>query len=63
MNDKENKVFKGFLGLSSTEKDNLIKELSKYQNATYTQRQITEREVQYTSSVGPKNTICDCCGR
>lgn len=63
MNDKENKVMLGFIGLNSTEKENFIRELNKFQNAGYSQRQITESEVRYKSSVGPKNTICEYCGR
>ncbi|WP_394992676.1 hypothetical protein [Emticicia sp.] len=63
MTDRENKVMKGFLGLTTTERVNFINELNGYQNADYYRKNIVEREVQQKASVGPKNTICDCCGR
>lgn len=63
MNDKENNVMKGFLGLSISERENLIKEITRYQNSDFRQRENIRIEVERRSSVGPKNTICTCCGK
>lgn len=63
MIEKVSKVLKGFLGLNSIEREEFIRELNMYQNSGYIQRQEFEREVRHKASVGPKNTICDCCGR
>lgn len=63
MNDKEIKVMRGFLGLTDTEKINILKEINNYQSSGPYTRQTIETDIRYKSSVGPKNTICDCCGR
>lgn len=65
MTEKGSKVLKGFLGLNSTERIDFIEELNRYQSAGVgsVQRQALESEVRQKASLGPKNSICDCCGR
>ncbi len=63
MTEKVSKILRGFLGLTSTERDEFIKELERYQKSSYYDKLEFERYVRQKSSLGPKNTICDCCGR
>ena len=62
MNQKEIRIIKGFLGLSSSEREKVIKEINRYRNLNYSERLDFEKMIK-NSSVGPKYTICDCCGR
>lgn len=63
MNEKAYKVLKGFIELSDSEKSTFIEEINKYQNAGYVERQRLYESVKLKSSLGPKNSICTCCGR
>lgn len=63
MNEKAYKVLKDFIELSDSEKSIFIKEINKYQNAGYAERQRLYESVRLKSSLGPKNSICTCCGR
>lgn len=63
MTNKGSKVLRGFTGLNNIEREDFIKELNKYLAAGNIQRQELEREIRLQASVGPKNSICDCCGR
>lgn len=63
MNEKSYKVLKGFIELSDSEKSTFIEEINKYQNAGYIERQRLYESVKLKSSLGPKNSICTCCGR
>lgn len=62
MNENTKRVLKGFVGLTDSEKALFIRELDKYRSSGFSGKQLFEREVR-AFSLGPKNTICDCCGR
>ncbi|QIP16844.1 hypothetical protein G8759_31485 [Spirosoma aureum] len=65
MNEKVARVLRGFLNLTPLEKDEFIRELNRFQNLQYDfQRNSFKEQVEAKSdSVGPKNSICSCCGR
>lgn len=63
MSDKVLKVLRGYINLTASEKVELITELNKYIESSAYGKQIIEENVQKSFSVGPKNTICNCCGR
>jgi hypothetical protein len=63
MNENVYKVLNGFIKLSESEKTLFITEINKYQNAGYNDKQIITENVRIKCSVGPKNSICTCCGR
>jgi hypothetical protein len=63
MNENVYKVLNGFMKLSDAEKTLFIDELNKYQRASSLEKQTLKENVRLKSSVGPKNTICTCCGR
>lgn len=63
MNENVYKVLNGFMKLSDAEKSLFIDELNKYQRANSIEKQTLRESVRLKSSVGPKNTICTCCGR
>ena len=63
MNENVYKVLNGFVKLSDAEKALIIAEIIKYQNAGYSEKQVITENVRIKCSVGPKNSICTCCGR
>ena len=63
MNENVYKVLMGFIKLSETEKALFITEINKYQQASYTDKLSLKESIRLKSSVGPKNSICGCCGR
>jgi hypothetical protein len=63
MTDNELRVLKGFLGLNELQKANVIDRLTTYQNASILTKHAIEISIKSQASVGPKNSICDCCGR
>ena len=64
MTTKVAKVLKGFIKLSPSERLEFINELNKYQRESSLQsKKIFEDDVQRLAALGPKDTICDCCGR
>lgn len=63
MNENVYKVLNGFIKLTEAEKTLFITEINKYQNAGYNDKQIITENVRIKCSVGPKNSICTCCGR
>ena len=63
MTEKVAKVMKGFINLNEIEKEELLKEINYYQKMGPSSRRIIEEEVRMKSSLGPKNSICEYCGR
>ncbi len=63
MNENVYKVLNGFVKLSDAEKALIIAEIIKYQNAGYSEKQVITENVRIKCSLGPKNSICTCCGR
>lgn len=63
MNENVYKVLNGYIKLSDAEKNLFIAEINKYQNAGYGEKQVITESVRIKCSVGPKNSICTCCGR
>lgn len=63
MNEKVAKVLKGFINLSESEKNDFINDLNKYQRSDYYDRGVQKRLVEERASVGPKDSVCTCCGR
>ena len=63
MNQNEIKVMRGFLSLSNEEQQNFLKELDGYYKLDSSLKLDFKRLVESRASVGPKNTICGCCGR
>jgi len=63
MNENVYKVLNGFIKLSDSEKSLFVKELVKYQEAGFYEKQNINESVKLKSSLGPKNSICTCCGR
>lgn len=57
-------VLKGFISLSPTEKEEFIREVNRYLNAKSWEKPDLEKGINESyRSIGPKNTICACCGR
>jgi hypothetical protein len=63
MNENVYKVLMGFIKLTDAEKALFITELNKYQQAGYYDKINLRESFNSKSSVGPKNSICTCCGR
>lgn len=63
MNEQIAKVLRGFIKLSETEKREFIEEFNRYRNASTWDKPTIEKYVEERASIGPKNTICTCCGR
>lgn len=63
MNEKVAKVLRGFINLSATEKAEFIRELTRYQSSGIVDKSIMERTINESASIGPKDSICTCCGR
>lgn len=63
MNENVYKVLMGFIKLTDAEKALFITELNKYQQAGYYDKLTLRENFNSKSSVGPKNSICTCCGR
>lgn len=63
MNENAYKVLMGFIKLSASEKTVFIEEVNKYQNAGFNEKSLIIERIQLKASVGPKNSICTCCGR
>ena len=63
MNENVYKVLNGFMKLTDAEKTLFITELNKYQQAGLIEKQNLREIVRIKCSVGPKNSICTCCGR
>ena len=63
MNENVYKVLTGFTKLTDAEKSLFITELNKYQQAGYIDKITLRESFSSKSSVGPKNSICTCCGR
>ena len=62
MNENAYKVLIGFTKLTDAEKAVFIAEINKYQKSSEYGRIELTRTFS-SKSVGPKNTICTCCGR
>ncbi|MCU0350619.1 MAG: hypothetical protein MUF43_07295 [Flavobacterium sp.] len=63
MNENVARVLRGFINLSDIDKAAFIDELNRYQRGSYIERQNINESVQRKSSVGPKDSVCQCCGR
>ena len=63
MNENVYKVLNGFIKLSESEKTLFINQLNEYQRASFNEKSSITESVRLKSSVGPKNSICGCCGR
>jgi hypothetical protein len=63
MNENAYKVLLGFIKLTDSEKSVFINEINKFQNAGFSEKQSLTESVRLKASVGPKNSICTCCGR
>jgi len=63
MNENVYKVLMGFIKLSDTKKSLFITEINRYQQSSYTEKLSLNESIRLKSSVGPKNSICGCCGR
>lgn len=63
MNENVYKVLMGFIKLTDAEKALFITELNKYQQSGTYDKLTLRESFNAKSSVGPKNSICTCCGR
>lgn len=64
MNEKVAKVLRGFINLTDSDKIDFINDLNKYQRGDSYDKNVTKRLVEErSSSVGPKDSVCTCCGR
>jgi hypothetical protein len=63
MNEKAYKVLVGFTKLNYAEQQEFIQELTKYRQAGIYERSTLQEGFQRKSSVGPKDSVCTCCGR
>ena len=63
MNEKMYKVLVGFSKLSYTEQEEFFKELSKYRVSGPYEKSTLQESYSRKSSVGPKDSVCTCCGR
>lgn len=63
MNEKAYKVLVGFTKLNYAEQLEFIQELTKYRQAGVYERSTLQESFARKSSVGPKDSVCTCCGR
>ena len=63
MNEQIAKVLRGFIKLSENEKREFVEEFNRYRNASSLDKPNIEKRIEERASIGPKNTICTCCGR
>lgn len=61
MTDNALRVLKGFTHLSAEEKSDVISVIRRYHDSDYYGKQSMLNQIQ-SNSVGPKNSICGCCG-
>ena len=64
MDIQTEQVFKGFLGLTPTQRRDLIEAINSYNKETVTiQKQLEERYIKRVD-LGPlSSNVCKCCGR
>jgi len=62
MNESVINVLRGFIHLSEQDRREFLREVTAYTNQGYLQKAQTERLVEQRNT-GPKNTLCNCCGR
>lgn len=66
MEERTYNVLRGFANLDERQKKLFIQEIRNYERLFYQyekdnfKRRVTEKA---SASIGPKSTICDCCGR
>lgn len=63
MNEKAYKVLVGYTKLNTLEQQEFLRELGKYRNASIYERTSLQESFNRKSSVGPKDSVCTCCGR
>lgn len=63
MNENVYRVLVGLTKLTDAEKEIFIREMNRYQQAGYSEKLALKESFNSKSSVGPKNSICTCCGR
>jgi len=64
MNAKTERVFKGFLSLSSVERQDLIKEINDFYKETLTVQKSIQESYVKRADLGPLlSASCPCCGR
>jgi len=63
MRDKVITLMKAYIEMTPQEKDEFIRELNDYHRKDNYYKRLYENEIRKSFSVGPKNSICACCGR
>jgi hypothetical protein len=64
MNNKTEKVFRGYLSLSSSEKKELLEEIRKYDELSESGKERTRGDVVRKVDLGPVGqSACPCCGK
>lgn len=64
MNEKVQRALNSYYKMTSTEKLAFKKAMNDFDNYPFEfQRDSVKKSLSESISVGPKNTICDCCGR
>jgi len=64
MNNKTERVFRGYLDLTPSEKADLREEIRKYENFTEAEQDYRRRETIRKIDLGPLSQGgCPCCGR
>jgi len=64
MNNKQKIVLKGLLDLSTTERQEVLKEISELKTKTFTEREWLNESLEKAQRVlGPISGSCPCCGR
>lgn len=62
MNEAVSQVLNGFLKLNMQERNDFVNELNRYLSGNQFDQRHTE-ELMQKRSLGPKNSVCKCCGR
>lgn len=64
MTSNVKKVLKGYLRLTESERTELLQEIEKHRQATFSERTIIEKGISDAVSLGPLSSgACPCCGR
>lgn len=66
MKEKVNRVMNGFINLSLDERNELIREINRFNEASIYEKETIKRNVsdlQKSYTVGPRNNYCECCGK
>lgn len=56
-------LLRAFTKLNDSERSQFLTEVAKFQSAPYYDKERLKNNINERAGVGPKDSICSCCGR